>query len=345
MKFSVIIPVYNAEKYIDQSILSVLSQEYPETEIIFVDDGSTDQSGTICDAFNQKYPEIIKVVHQENQGQLVARCNGAKAAQGDYCLFLDADDALQDGCFQEMQAILKKFQCPDLVIFSFLYENPDGETRPAYKICEGEKLFTDKTELYQMFFTSTCLNNVWTKLIKRQTLARCEIDVEAYKNLRCAEDRLQAMEMVTKAESVVYTDRPWYRYRLVADSVTRQFTPEAISRFNSSMLYGVTRDYLRQWNLPLPEWQERMDAEWAGSFVYVFDRFYTRCPDKNSIWAYAWEKHLPPEVRKTYSQNPFINEVKKKYVTWILGKKKLPLAFYVWKRETRKKLKQLLKGK
>lgn len=345
MKFSIIVPVYNAEKYISETIEQTLKQNNDNYEIVLIDDGSMDNSSRLCDRFAEEYPQKIRVIHQQNQGQLVARCNGISAARGEYCLFLDADDALPDNCLEEIQRLLEKYDDPDMVIYSFRYENSDGTTRPAKKICEGEKLFTDKTELYKLFFTSTLLNNVWTKLVKREVLLHCEIDVERYKNLRCSEDRLHSMEMLTQAKCVVYTDQAWYLYRLVADSVTRKFAPSAIDRFNDSILYDITSDYLKKWQLELPEWKIRMDAQWANGMLYIFDLFYTHCAEKKSVMAYDWNSFLPSEVQTNYFKNPYINEIRKQYLTWILEKNRLRIDFYIWKRETRKKLKAMLKRK
>lgn len=343
MRFSILIPVFNAEQYLTDTIASLLRQNYQDYEIILVDDGSSDRSPQLCDQYEEAHPGKIRVIHQSNQGQLAARCNGIHAARGEYCLFLDADDALQENCLLEMQELVEKYDRPDAVIYSFLYENQDGTTTPAKKICQGEKLFTDKTELYQLFFTSTLLNNVWTKLVKREILLHCEIDIERYKHLRCSEDRLHSMEILTKAEHVVYTDQSWYRYRLVAGSVTRQFTLQAISKFNDTVLYDATKDYLKKWKLNVPEWEQRMDAGWADRMVYVFDLFYTHCDAKNSVIAYDWTAFLPTQVKRSYRSNPYLNDVKKQYVTWILEKKKSRIDFYIWKRELRKKLKAVLK--
>lgn len=92
--FSIIVPIYNVEKYLCQCIQSVLDQKKVTYELILVDDGSTDSSGVICDEFQLKYPEIIKVYHQKNQGLSNARNLGIDHAAGKYLFFLDSDDYL-----------------------------------------------------------------------------------------------------------------------------------------------------------------------------------------------------------------------------------------------------------
>lgn len=91
MQFSIIIPVYNVEMYIEECLSSVLNQTFPDYEILLIDDGSTDLSGKICDRFASKY-QCVRVIHQENKGQAQARNLGISFAKGEYLLFLDADD-------------------------------------------------------------------------------------------------------------------------------------------------------------------------------------------------------------------------------------------------------------
>ena len=102
LKFSVLIPVYNTEKYIEECLQSVLNQTYQDFEIILVDDGSTDSSGVICDNYQKDYPEKIKVKHKENQGQLASRCVAIKEAKGDYCIFVDSDDSIKNNLLENL---------------------------------------------------------------------------------------------------------------------------------------------------------------------------------------------------------------------------------------------------
>ena len=90
---SVIVPIYNSEDTIKGCISSIVEQSFDDIEIILVDDGSTDQSGRICDDFASKDSRII-VIHQENKGRTAARFEGVKRAKGDWIAFVDSDDQL-----------------------------------------------------------------------------------------------------------------------------------------------------------------------------------------------------------------------------------------------------------
>lgn len=104
---SIVVPVYNIEKYISECIESILCQEYTDIEIILVDDGSTDRSGTICESYKDKYQNIL-VIHKPNGGLSSARNAGLKAAKGDYVLFFDGDDTLSENCLSKiMPGIIK----------------------------------------------------------------------------------------------------------------------------------------------------------------------------------------------------------------------------------------------
>lgn len=102
VKVSVIIPVYQVENYLERAVDSVLAQTLEEKEIILVDDGSPDGSPEICDRYARQYPEMIRVIHKENEGLGMARNTGADAARGEYLAFLDSDDTVEPEMYEEM---------------------------------------------------------------------------------------------------------------------------------------------------------------------------------------------------------------------------------------------------
>ena len=100
IKISIIIPVYNAEKYLKKCIDSVINQNVESKEIILVNDGSIDNSQEIIDEYVAKYPDMIKAIKQENAGQAVARNVGIENASGEFLAFLDSDDYLEENSYQ-----------------------------------------------------------------------------------------------------------------------------------------------------------------------------------------------------------------------------------------------------
>ena len=116
MKFTIVVPVYNVEKYLPECVSSVLCQSFEDYEIILVDDGSTDGSGKLCDQYAEK-DSRIKVIHQSNQGQAAARNAGIKVAEGDYLLFFDADDLYEQGDL--LKEIAQATPGADAVVFNW----------------------------------------------------------------------------------------------------------------------------------------------------------------------------------------------------------------------------------
>ena len=114
---SIIIPVYNCEQYIDKCTKSILSQSYRNFEIILVDDGSTDETGKICERYASG-DKRIKVIHKTNSGPAAARNRGIEKAKGEFIFFIDADDYLEENAFGLLIGGYKKYKA-DIVIGNF----------------------------------------------------------------------------------------------------------------------------------------------------------------------------------------------------------------------------------
>ncbi len=129
--FSIVVPVYNCEKYIRQCIQSVIDQTYSSWELVLVDDGSTDASGNICDNFCGD--SRVKVIHQENVGELYSRQNGIAIANGEYVLGLDADDYLDSNCLEVLKKNIDDTGS-DLILYSYrMVGGYEGDVRGSLK--------------------------------------------------------------------------------------------------------------------------------------------------------------------------------------------------------------------
>lgn len=123
--FSIIVPIYKVEDYIEACIKSVLEQQFADYELILVDDGSPDGCGKICDDYAEQYPQI-QVVHRKNGGLSEARNSGIRAASGDYLIFLDGDDLLCESCLNALQQYFKMLDKEVDVVFARLSQFYDG---------------------------------------------------------------------------------------------------------------------------------------------------------------------------------------------------------------------------
>ena len=181
MKYSVIIPVYNVEKYIDRCLKSIISQNYDDLEIIVIDNGSTDSSGSICDTYASEYSNI-SVYHIENHGVSAARNFGLAKAQGEFICFVDADDYLVGNLFSNMENQLDSEL--DLLVFSYynsLEKNLSETTRSAKILpIEGKKDRNQFIALFTELFLSEMMYTVWNKIYRREFLEEHRIMFEQY---------------------------------------------------------------------------------------------------------------------------------------------------------------------
>ena len=181
MKYSVIIPVYNVEKYIDRCLKSIISQHYDDLEIIVIDNGSTDSSGSICDTYASEYSNI-SVYHIENHGVGSARNFGLAKAQGEFICFVDADDYLVGNLFSDMENQLDSEL--DLLVFSYynsLEKNLSETTRTAKILpIEGKKDRNQFIALFTELFLSDMMYTVWNKIYRREFLKEHRITFEQY---------------------------------------------------------------------------------------------------------------------------------------------------------------------
>lgn len=126
MKFSIIVPVYNVEKYLRKCIDSILQQEYTEFEVILVDDGSSDRSGQICDEY-AAVCEKVNVLHKKNGGLSSARNAGIDKAKGEYLIFIDSDDWIVKGSLNAFSLILERCSKPDILVTRWIESYADKD--------------------------------------------------------------------------------------------------------------------------------------------------------------------------------------------------------------------------
>ncbi len=135
---SVIIPVFNAEEYLETSVLSVLDQDFKDLEIIIINDCSTDKSGDICDSFTLKYNNVNVIHQKENRGVSASRNRGLQEAQGSYSIFLDSDDYLYKNSLSGLAKLIEEKPQTDVFIARFIV-NPEQKR----EFCDLHSLVID----------------------------------------------------------------------------------------------------------------------------------------------------------------------------------------------------------
>ena len=163
-KVSIIVPVYNVEKYVEKCLKSLVDQTLQEIEIIVVDDGSQDDSKNIIDKYIKKYPDKVKYLYKENGGLSSARNFGIPYANGEYIAFLDSDDYVEPTMYEEMYHLAKK-EDSDMVECDFIWEYPNKKKYDCGVVYNGKKEAIEKARVV-----------AWNKLIKREIIENEKIE-------------------------------------------------------------------------------------------------------------------------------------------------------------------------
>lgn len=216
-KFSIIIPVYNVEKYIDGCLKSVMNQTYKDYEVIVVNDGTKDNSMDIV----KKYD--VKVIEQKNQGLSAARNTGVKHAKGDYLIFLDSDDSWNKDLLKELSKSIKNN--PDVVRFQIqeTYENSD-DVKPF-----NEQSFEDKNgvEAFNMISSYHFIENAWCYAIRRDYYKKNKF---SFKVGTIHEDYGLTPLIIIKAEKVNSIEYIGYNYLQRQGSIMSSTAYEKIQK-------------------------------------------------------------------------------------------------------------------
>lgn len=242
-KFSIIVPIYNVEKYLKQCLDSILSQTYPNFELILVNDGSTDSCGEICEKYQAK-DERIHIIHQENRGLLAARRVGIKAATGDYIIHVDSDDYVMDTLLEKLYNKISETEC-DLLLYA--YSRADNEGNILKSVSFDELPVTDgyvaREELIRAMLVETRYNNLWAKCAKK-TIVDSDTDYSIYGRLMIMEDLFQSIPLIEKADKIGVIKEPLYIYRVVPGSMSNQIRRDYIHNFITvfNRLYNLVQE-------------------------------------------------------------------------------------------------------
>lgn len=219
MKLSIIIPIYNSEKYLRECIESILKQTFKDFELILIDDGSTDGSGEICDEYKMKN-DNIKVVHKSNKGQARRRNDGISIAAGDYILMVDSDDMIEPDMCSTMISYIKKYDA-DCVCAGYKRLFSDGSMTeyPEFDMVEVyENSDIIKDTLLKRFIGAEyksikpMMPSACTKIYKRSTIVANNVIFQDVKKIY-SEDLLFNFEFFNVAKTVVCLPDMFYIYR------------------------------------------------------------------------------------------------------------------------------------
>lgn len=239
-RVSVIVPVYNVEKYIKRTIESIIHQTYEKLDIIIVNDGSLDGTGEICEKYANQ-DSRIRLFNQDNQGLSEARNKGINNAEGEYIVFIDGDDFIHP---QMIELLLKSLLDNSADISVCSYEKTYENNTFDLPLCKEEKI--TKYKCYSFEEAIGCLFNsntyvtftvAWNKLYRREIF-----DDIRYPKGRIHEDEFVIYRIFSNANKVVYIDNKLYFYLQRDGSIMSE--PFSVKRFDKIVAYQERADFL-----------------------------------------------------------------------------------------------------
>lgn len=257
IKLSIVVPVYNVEKYVTECLDSIIMQMIENCEIILVDDGSTDTSGIICDNYAKKY-NFINVIHQENQGLAGARNSGLKVAKGDFVAFVDSDDKLSNGALAEVSTWMTNSPT-DICFMKAIVFYPTGESKPLGDCIYSNELngLSKAQAINYLSSRPKFPGSACTKIYRKSFLA--ENDLCFPSDGRLSEDLGFVRDCILKANDYSALDCSYYEYRQMREgSITNT---KSVKSFNNLYLFvNESIDYLTQNRIPNDIMSENMMA-------------------------------------------------------------------------------------
>lgn len=314
MKLSIIIPVYNVEKYLEKCLNSVIYPGLGNYEIIIVNDGSSDSSPSIAESYAEKYPSLIRIVNKENGGLGSARNAGLEIARGEYVQFLDSDDYLSENAVPEMlEAAAQDF---DIVIFDYVSVNELGREFDYCRGCEKDGSFS-LDEYPQLLFDSPSACN---KLIRRRLFSNNSI---VFPDRIWFEDLCTIPKLYPHARRISAVPKAWYKYLRRPGSITNT----ASAGRNSEMLQVCSSvlDYYRslgqyeKYSAELEYMCAYNELLTSSTRVNLADR---RSPVQDELVKW-FKEHFPD-----YQENKYVKAMPGKYrllIRLIMNRKRVSL--------------------
>ncbi len=302
-KISVIVPVYNVSEYLRRCVSSITNQTYQNTEIVLIDDGSTDESGNICDELALS-DNRIKVIHQENKGLSGARNTGLDNSTGSFIFFCDSDDYLKNDALDKMLFKLKQDHA-DIVACGILNDySPDSESD------NGEEMFTSSTpgrwsgheSVIQMMRSNNVCSVAWNKLYRKELFDGIRFPEGVYN-----EDEAVTYKLLYRAGIVSYMPEPLYVYYQRQSSIMHEDLENRYSHFIDAAMKRI-EFFKNEYDTELEQHSRITLLEWIKySYRNVSD------------------KALKQELLTTYKDNVGIGNVPS-----VMGAKK-KMALLLWK--------------
>lgn len=259
MFLSISIPIYNASRYIDFCLASIMQQSEQDFELVLVDDGSTDNSMEICQKWVEKYPEKIRLIGKENSGSLLTRRICIYESKGDFLYIMDADDALTDrDVLKKIKKIIQSSRC-DLLFFECTTDFHNHKPYFRFPFVNGEVFEGENLQkLYRYYITENGLKPLWNKVFSKE-LVDWNTNYDDCRDVTNGTDYFQSTPIISNAKKVVYCNEPLYFYRVNNNSKS------IVHTFKPTIFYAAKENYKRletvsnNWNFSTEERKSMLD--------------------------------------------------------------------------------------
>lgn len=288
-KISIIVPVFNVEKYLSKCIESLVKQTYKNIEILLINDGSQDNSLNICKEWEKK-DDRIKVFSQRNQGLSEARNTGIKNAKGNYICFVDSDDLVLSDFIEILYYLIKKYGC-EIAQVNFI-EKTDDEIEKKINIEKqifNEKILSSR-DMIKGLTTNDHKKNVivWNKIYKKELFENL-----SFKNGKIYEDEFFTWKVFMKCKKIAVSDKILYVYRIRKNSIMN------LQRKKISI---KNLDYLEALEERMETFKNIRDMELYNltliNYCYRLILYYNKFDGKNSE-----NKKIKIELKNKYKKN------------------------------------------
>lgn len=310
---SIIIPIYNVEKYLTACIKSVMGQTYKEIEILLIDDGSTDGCGKICDEYSLIDPRI-KVYHKKNGGLSDARNYGVTKTNGKFIFFLDSDDYMELDTIEKLYINLKKYNA-DISISNFYYYYGEDNMIENYKITSD--LVLNKQEAMQELLKNDFFKNfAWGKLYRKEIIENILFPINTW-----FEDIYWMHHVIHEIDKIVFINDTLVYYRQRTDSISYN---RGLKKIDLIEGYFYRREFLKH---NYPDLLQSFDLSLYKVFKEVSISFFFSKNVNNMLEFYRYIKNINMKYREELIQ---CNKMNKKFLFKIKILLKYPILFNIF---------------
>lgn len=293
MLFSILIPSYNIEKYIDRCLASILCQNEKDYEIIILDDCSKDNTFKKCKEYELKNPKIKVYKNNNNLGQLLTRRKLIDLSTGDYIFFVDGDDYIDKNALPEIKKIVNKCN-PDIILFNLECKKLDGSNETFNLNLIENNLYTDKKNIYNQILENHNINSLCTKIIKR-TIIDEDTDYNKWSFVNIGEDLFQTLPLLDNAKSIFYYNKVLYYY--IKNNSSMTFTLPDNILLQRKILWEREDYYFKKWNFTKKQTEKNNIKRFKLLIEYGFS-FYCKATDKSN--SLALKKYFDEIINDIY---------------------------------------------